>query len=406
MRRTVVAFLAIFGMMTSTSPATVTRTKTMGRVGNWVFDDENILAWPSTVASFSNRFFLELGEDDAANAPYDPAMGPAFPNGFGGGALYGLSDSHHIGFLVTGDDRSSGGGISDEYFPDDPATGLPMTIDDLTTLFYGYRVGHFDLGANVTVGQSRSEQRIPPPRKYKVSVARVGFQWGATYWTEKKNSVAVTVQYAGTSITEEDANRVKSEDDGFYTLATRARMFWNCAGSVQLIPYVEYLRENRGIKRDSDGDGRRAGDKTETTSFDVALGINNSPGEKIQLIFVGGIRFSDTHYTTQGEDAGDSGINKAPYLKAGIDAGLRDWLNLRAGVEKQLFSSDSSGTVSDAVGLKATGAGYQGYIGAGINLGGWSLDAQINPALFFDGPSFIGGDAGRMNTRISIVRAW
>ena len=153
MKRTILIFLTAFGMMASTSPATVTRTKTMGRVGNWVYDDQNIFAWPSTVVGFSNRFFLELGEDDLANAPYDPSVGPGFPAGFGGGALYGLNDVHHISFFVTGNDRSNYGGIHDAYFPIDPATGLPMTIDEFTTLFYGYGADDFDFGASVNLGK-------------------------------------------------------------------------------------------------------------------------------------------------------------------------------------------------------------------------------------------------------------
>lgn len=117
---------------------------------------------------FLEPFFLELGEDDAVNAPYDPAVGPGFPNGFGGGVFYALNNSHHVGFLVTGDDRSSNGGIRDAYFPDDPATGLAMTIDDLITLFYGYRARDFDFGINISIEQSRNEQRMPPTRKYEV----------------------------------------------------------------------------------------------------------------------------------------------------------------------------------------------------------------------------------------------
>lgn len=77
-----------------------------------------------------------------------------------------------------------------------------------------------------------------------------------------------------------------------------------------------------------------------------------------------------------------------------------------SGVEKQLFSSDSSGTGSDAVGMQASSPGYQGYMGAGLHFGDWTVDTQIDPRLFFDSPNFISGETRRMNTRISIVRPW
>ena len=402
MKRAIPIFLMAFVACTSLAFATVTRTKTMGRVDNWVYDDGNIFSWPSTVVGFSDRFYLELGEDDEANVTYDPSEGPAFPNGFGGGALYGINDYHHVGFFVNANDRVNGGGVADDYFPDD------LRLDDFATLFYGYGAEAVDFGASFNLGKSRNEQTAPENQKSKQSVGRIGVQGGITYWMEDDNSLDVAFEYTKTSITDADANGTNAEDDGYNSITARARLLWNYTDDVQFVPFVEFEKDNRGVKWDTaaDVDTDPETDKEENTTIDLALGINNFPTEQLQLVFVGGVRLMSTDVTSQGEKIQENSSRHVPYLKGGIDADLRDWLDIRAGVEKQLFSDEQKGIGANAAENQQSGAEYQGYIGAGIHLGDWTIDTQVDPHLFFDGPNFISGETTHLNTRVSIVRPW
>jgi len=143
MRRTLLILLMVSVAAASLSFATVTRTKTMGRVGHWVSDDSNIFPWPWTVVNFSDRFLLEFGEGSFGGG-YNPVLvGLTFPIGFGGGALFAIKETHHLGFYVSGNDRRNGGGIVDEFFP----SGL--SLDDFATFFYGHNMENLDVGLNL-----------------------------------------------------------------------------------------------------------------------------------------------------------------------------------------------------------------------------------------------------------------
>ena len=43
---------------------------------------------------------------------------------------------------------------------------------------------------------------------------------------------------------------------------------------------------------------------------------------------------------------------------------------------------------------------------AGFHLAGWTLDMQVNPDLFFEGPNVMSGASDTMNHRVSLFRAW
>lgn len=404
MKRAILIFLCLFMAGTSLSFATITRTKTMGNVHNFVYDDANLFFWPSTAVGFSDRFILELGEDAISNASYDPAVGLSFPNGYGGGALFSLSDQHHLGFFVTGNDRVNGGGDSDIFFP--------LNLDDQISLMYGYGAEKLDFGVGLNLGKSRNEQTAPETSQSKQSVGRMGIMGGITYWMEDDNSMDVAIEFSTTSITDEMYDTVEgavetiAEDDGYNSFGARVRFFYNYTDDIQLVPFFGFDMDNRGVMQDSDADGEMASDKTETTTIDVALGINHYPTEAIQLVVVGGIMMMSTDVTTQGEAVQENSSRHIPYVKGGIDAEIRSWLDMRAGVEKQMYSDEMKGVTDGAPVLEYSGAEFQGYIGAGIHLGDWTIDTQVDPNIFYRGPNFVSGASSNLNTRVSIVRPW
>jgi hypothetical protein len=409
MKRTFFVLLATAMMMSlaSVSHAWITRTKTMGNVDHFVYDDSNILFWPSTVVGFSDRFIFDLGEG-VFTGGYNPSLiGPRFPAGITGGALFGLNDRNHLGLLVTANDRTNGGGITDPFFPGG------LALDDFVTVFYGYGGGNVDFGASLNFGGSRTETTAPAASVAKQSVGRFGIQGGITYWMEQDNSFDLAFQFENTSITDEAADgqgnvQTIAENDGFNTVAIRARMFWNYTDDVQFVPFFELEKANRGVKWDTaaDTDTDLETDKSETTTLDLALGVNHFPNEQVQLILVGGVRFMSTDMTSQGEDAGESNLHHIPYIKAGIDTELRDWLDIRAGVEKQLVGADTKGAGEGATEAETGSTAFQGYIGSGIHLGDWTIETQINPDIFFNGPNFISGNREALNHRVSLVRTW
>jgi hypothetical protein len=404
MKRAILIFLCLFMAGANLSFATITRTKTMGNVHNFVYDDANIFSWPSTAVGFSDRFLLELGEDAFSNASYDPPVGPSFPNGYGGGALFGLNDVHHLGFFVTGNDRVNGGGDSDFFFP--------LNLDDAISLLYGYGAENIDVGIGFNLARSRNEQTAPEDQQSKQSVGRMGILGGITYWMENDNSMDIAIEFSNTSITDEMYDTVEgavetiAEDDGFSSFAARFRYFHNHTDDIQLVPYFAFEMDNRGVMQDSDADDEMESDKTETTTIDLALGINHFPTDAIQLVVVGGMMFMSTDVTVQGEATEENSSRHIPYVKGGIDAEICNWLDMRAGVEKQMYSDEMKGVTDGAPVMEYSGAEFQGYIGGGIHIGDWTIDTQVDPNIFFSGPNFISGDQLHLNTRVSIVRPW
>lgn len=403
MSRTILIFLVVFVALTSLAYATVTRTKTMGRVDHWVQDDANIFPWPSTIPRFSDRFLFEVGEG-VFTGGYNPVLiGPTFPTGMGGGVLFGLNDTHHLGFFVAANDRADGGGIVDPFFP----TGL--NLDDFLTLFYGYGSGgDTDIGLNFNVGSSQSETTAPADQVAKQSVGRKDIQGGVTHRLAEDKSIDMAFGFQTTSITDEGPDSTGThvtfiEDDGFNTITVRARMFWDYTEHFQFIPYIEFARESKGVKQDVDGDGENDAVKEKNTITDMAIGTNYSPHERVQIIFVGGVLLMKSKTTVKDEDTGERVLNHLPYIKGGIEAGIRDWLDLRLGVEKQLVRENIFPTATFDTMVSSR---FQGYFGAGLHIGGWTFDMQINPNIFNNGPYFMSGVAETMNHRVTLVRPW
>jgi hypothetical protein len=400
MKRTVLILLIAVFTVTGISFATMTRVKTMGRVNDFVYDDANVFIYPSTITGFSNRFLFELGEGDITGG-YNPAyLGPIFPSGMGGGVGFALSEVHHLGFYVTANDRSNSGGISDAFFPND------LRLDDFVSLIYGYSAKDLDFGIGFNMGKSRIERTEPDSLVMKQAVGRMGFSGGISYWLKDDNSVDLAFDYETTSITDEQMvggeKTTVSEADGFNTIAFRARLFWNYSDDIQLVPYGTFAMVNRGVKRDSDADNEMESDKEETNIINAALGMNFFPDKKIQVVTAFGITMMNTDLTSQDEDAGKTGMKYLPFIKGGLDVELRDWIDFRAGVEKQLTSTKTENGVTD----ETSGASFQGYLGAGFHLGDLTIDTQVNPNIFFNGPNFISGASESLNHRVSIVYPW
>jgi len=153
-----------------------------------------------------------------------------------------------------------------------------------------------------------------------------------TYRFDGGNSYDLVLGYQKTSITDEgpDSTGTRTtftEDDGFNTLSIRGRMFWNYTETVQFVPYVEFARESRGVLRDVNDDGENDEVKEKSILFDLALGADYSPHEKVLIILVGGVHIVDSKTTVQGEDAGETGLERLPYVKGGIEAEIRDWFS-------------------------------------------------------------------------------
>jgi hypothetical protein len=426
MKRAILIFLMLFMAGATLSYATITRTKTMGNVDNFVYDDGNIFSWPSTVPGFSDRFILELGEDVLGDEimgvtfGYNPSLiGSHFPVGMGGGALFSLNDYHHFGLFVTANDRGHNtfevGEQDGEPVTEDIQGGIDvmdvdMNIDDFVTIMYGYGADNLDFGLNFNLGRSSGEDTFAEAFEdsidRKTAVGMTGIGAGITYWLENDNSFDVAFEYTMTSVKVEgeigDNMETLLENDGYNAFGIRARMFHNHSDELQFVPYVQFLKNNMGLKERVDEDETRS-DKDEMTVIDFALGMNYFPVENVQLVTVGGLRMVSTDRTRNDEDAGKVKDNHIPYIKAGMDAEIRSWLDFRAGVEKQLYGIEDE---TENVTRKEGGASFQGFVGAGFHLGNLTIDTQVNPTVFFNGPNFISGMISPLNHRVSIVYPW
>jgi hypothetical protein len=151
------------------------------------------------------------------------------------------------------------------------------------------------------------------------------------------------------------------------------------------------------LKNEIYDEGDFAGSTTTSTiSLDFGAGINKMYAPSTQVVFGAFMGLDNTSYSVDEGDAPDSHMKLDILdLKASVEQHLFRWLAFRGGANS-VTSYDKTGD-ADAV----IGTAIDSRFGLGIEIGNFTIDADISQSFLHDGPWLIGGDENGFLTNMA-----
>ena len=140
----------------------------------------------------------------------------------------------------------------------------------------------------------------------------------------------------------------------------------------------------------------------------LGAGNNMNISDDVLVVTDIGLNFgpSETESSMKGADATTKyPYTVLPYFGLGLEAQIRDWLDIRIGANKAWVKEGYEPDESTASDPQET-SGYAGeafYLGAGFHFGKLDIDAQINPNLILNGPYFVSGVGSNMASRATLT---
>lgn len=364
--------------------ATETRLLSMGDLRGLVADDADVALYPQTVVLHDGLFSVESEADAITD------MGAAW--GLGAGSL-GLR------FSTTGRDLVF------------PLTDERSTMDQRLNVVYGRTVGGVPVG--LEVGWYGSTGENVPSQDFGVlsewTLRRLELLAGATL-VGGRLDVAV-----GIASTDWD-DRLWSGSAEEYLDSTvpldvgerlvRLRWWGDTNGPWRLVPHASWMRTVEDVDFSPQDDGFSNVMEFAGTVWEAGVAVHYSVADDVMTVTDVGIRMDEASVVSRhGIDGGVSddvtSVDDAvvlPYVKVGLDARLRDWLDLRCGVHARWETREQWYEYSldpDPPVVARTGRGVTDmYLGFGVHWGAFILDgAMENAAFLHNGPHFISGSA-------------
>ncbi|MBR57819.1 MAG: hypothetical protein CMH54_07145 [Myxococcales bacterium] len=222
-------------------------------------------------------------------------------------------------------------------------------------------------------------------------------------------------------LTSEPQGEADLEGTGHTGIDFRARAFIPAAPGVTLIPYsaIYYVSESLSVLNPTDGPVER---KYEGYFFSADVGADLKI-EPVRDVFVYpgfGLRYQTNIVHEQIVDNVTSTTNTSialPYFSMAIDARVMKWLDWRLGaVQLNLINKTSTdGIVFDTqqasfasanTGQSNTVSEIRFTTGFGINMGDWTVDVNIDPSFFTDGPYVMTGQRTPWALDASLRYVW
>jgi hypothetical protein len=329
MKKVVVMLLCVAPLMaTSTRLATLGGTDATTGISDFVLDEYNVGAYPSTITAFPNIISLELGSYYNLESHF--AYAASFwewPFGFLGVYL------NHIGYNL----------------PDIGVGGYG--------LIYGKQFCNFS--AALAFDYKFIDSSGSYPERSYLSIGP-----GFTYPYGDANFVDFAFKYM----------MMSEGDSSLSDMQVRTR-WWHAIMEdvMSVLAFGYYKNHLYNSMYDTHYD-----DCVNVMNF--KWGLNISPFEEYLIIL--GLNYWNFSYD-------DTLCCDETYLDlhTGIEAPVRDWLVLRAGVMASVYEKIDEFTSSGSGGMCV-------YLGCGVHLGDFRFDGHISPDLFYTAPYFITGRSG------------
>jgi hypothetical protein len=377
-------------LTTSLALATETRVLSMGGVNDIVRDDANISLYPQTVAQYGGLFTVESSSDNMFNMGANWTMGESVLGAYFSRLNYEI---YH------------------ELYNDQD------TMDHKLSLIYGRPLGDIPFGFSFNYFGTSFESDFDFEESQNLwSLSRWEFQAGASFLEEKLD---LSAGYGKTDWTDEGTGSgteagTLTAPDGASTLVFNARYWLEPRGKWQMVPHAAYAKDKEKMEYYYDGSVSST-DEIKVNAYRLGLGTNYQASERVMTVTDFGImaekvtRTQVLMFTDPNEE--NEAIEKTQYLpffKVGLDAEVRDWLDLRCGVHtawsKDTYQANPDGGDSNER-IEKTGETMM-YLGFGAHWGSLIIDGYMNDASFLhNGPYFISGNStsGGLAGRLSLT---
>jgi len=348
-----------------------------------VIDDSNIMVFPSTLVDYGNQAKADnLAPNSAGN------LGEF-------GINYALNSTmvlHVYGGNLTSFQFGSIGPAFDSGAPDAATIGEFDDAQNESSNFKGsvgfaMKTGSLDLGFMLSMYSDSTGSQVGTNSTTR---SPLGISGGVGLGMDLGSShldAALFLEFGSMSSTV--AGDADFSGDGHTGVGFVTRMFIPAAPGVTAIPYMSVGYLSSGIVRESD----EVLFSGTSLTFDIGADLRIEPAQDIFIHAGVGVRYETTENVVNVDGDATSATTDnglyLPYLSLAVDAKITKWLDWRLGGVhlnvKELTKTD----VGDEDATQATSfaaADVRFTTGFGMHFSDWTIDLNVHPRFFTDGP--------------------
>lgn len=399
--------------------ATDTRVLTLGENNMILIDEANVSLFPSRLYDFQNLVVGEFGRVDYGEGEGDVEFvgdDPEFKQfgvhwKFGTenpiilGTYFHNSEFSYPGIVYRGNPITDYGmyPFPDLYFPDyygDDESYLRSNkkVDLYVARQFGDNVAGLHIGKVGSSWEYEAED-INPDMSYGV----YSFDFGMTMM-DGQFDWSVGMDITSFSITNSAGNDLL-KPSGSTAFNMHARYFYTFNPIYTVIPHASLSFGKLGAEYYNNLGDETELDETEELSMSqisFGCGLQSTPVKNVLIILDVGVMFDQIKatYEEAGEDELEMKLknNAFPYFKAGFDADVYKWLDVRFGAVSYW---DSQKYEDEDEEMTWSYANNQTYVGLGFHFNRLHIDTRLDPNLILDGFNFISGEDNSMNWQVS-----
>jgi|WetSurSiteA1Bulk_404760.scaffolds.fasta_scaffold32661_1 hypothetical protein len=368
--------LALAAFMVTPAFATWTRVVTMGDQTMFIQDDYNIWMWPSTVNNYPRHLIIDHSVDASA-------AGFGFTESTSGGT--------RLGMIVPFMKKSVLGAFVSDFQTSWGFT--PSSADQRIDLFYGYRATNFDLGLHFDYYGAGIEYGGKQNQSAYGLNAGVGFNINGNMLELSALYKSISWKWEETFEETSGPYGVLHEKDAGSDMGFAARYLIAYNSMVTLVPAFAYRSQKVGekdLRANPPGEG--SGGEVTTTGWDLGVACNTVPLQGTEFLSSIGVRSYGVTADTIGVTVFDASDKHFPYISAGSEIQVKNWLQFRFGAEKTWDAFENKSQDPAEPDFKQSTASFTYNVGAGIMVGDLQFDVQVNPNWFNAGPYFLSGE--------------
>ncbi len=421
MKKLVLAFGVMFLLIGVVANASEVRLTTLGENHAVMKDDANIWLFPSTIVSYPDMAIGEIYYGDFGNMGMHWRLGEWTMAGYFNNythymPLAGASIDQRIDFFLGRElsEMAVGGRLS--YWSEgEKVENSPQRWNGITAENYDEAYSRLEIALGATAMEGKLDVALT-----------VGF----SSWNREDNFVD-PIGLAGAPADTSFAPYDEATSDGDMDFDFIARYFYERTDQWTLVPHLSFTKGKEGRIDQGwygvDENGDLADDlyalyqsgESEYKYSDISIGVgtNFQASEDVMTVSDVGInlRSSSREYlyftapdyidpadpalvgTKTARNLYEDTWHVVPYFKVGLDAAVRDWLDLRMGAVSEWNSHENtreSNNYNDTIPTRSRtryGVLTRTYLGAGFHWGDMEIDALLEPAFLNNGPEFITG---------------
>ncbi|MDD3641979.1 MAG: hypothetical protein PHQ19_00725 [Candidatus Krumholzibacteria bacterium] len=382
--------------------ASETRIRTLGHmIAPYIEDDANVWTWYATLPSYANLVTITAGYEDVYiygddTGWYNDYIYAKF------GLTYGLGEENKYGVLGLWWEETTLGPLfgHETWGPYDYNTvQFDEWVYNKWNVMWGYQMDGIAFGlyfnradngeyVEGTWGDEDIEGEMH--EAYTTLGLGVRFDIGEAMYAD------VAFDYTMVNWTYLEPEDVDAEneitEDANSMMGFRGRLFYEWTDMITWVPYVNYRMGDFSVKSSNDeyyGDFDCWGFKG--FHFDLGLGANIQVNDETMLILaVEPYGMAKAEPSECGAEAGESSLKATlfPGMAFGFESDVRDWLTFRAGCDKvfvkwtEEYEGDIEGE-DGSIEYKSTSAPFNWFLGVGLHVGDFDIDAMVNKEVPF-----------------------